>query len=84
MLLLGCAGLIAGKDAVLFPPGPQEKWGSFQVLTAKQSSMLAASGRTLHIELPRAAARTSSREVCTGLLGDFFTRSAAFLMLWRH
>ena len=46
---------------------------------AKQSGMLAASGRALHIELPRVA-RTSSREVYTGLLGDFLTQSAAFLI----
>ncbi|HEV8439834.1 MAG TPA: hypothetical protein VGT40_17225 [Methylomirabilota bacterium] len=46
---------------------------------AKQSGILSASGRALHIELPRIA-RTSYREVYTGLLGDFLTQSASFLV----
>jgi hypothetical protein len=50
---------------------------------AKQSGMLAASGRALHIELPRVA-RTSSREVYAGLLGDWLIQSAAFLMPRGH
>jgi hypothetical protein len=55
----------------------------YTALAAKQSGMLAASGRALHIELPRVA-RTSSREVYAGLLGDWLIQSAAFLMPRGH
>ncbi len=51
----------------------------YTAAAAKQSGMLAASGRALHIELPRVA-RTSYREIYTGLLGDFLAQSAVFLV----
>jgi hypothetical protein len=46
---------------------------------AKQSGMLSVSPRALHIELPRVA-RTSHRELYTGLLGDFLIQSTAILL----
>jgi len=50
---------------------------------AKQVGMLAASERALHIELPWLA-RTSSRDVYTGLVGDFLVQSAAVLIPREH
>ncbi len=46
---------------------------------AKQSGVLAASERALHIELPKAA-RTTYRQAYTEVLADFLTQSAAFLL----
>jgi hypothetical protein len=46
---------------------------------AKQSGVLATSGRAIHIELPKAA-RTTYREAYTQILADFLTQSAALLV----
>jgi hypothetical protein len=46
---------------------------------AKQSGVLAASDRAIHIELPKAA-RTTYREAYTQVLAEFLAQSAALLV----
>jgi hypothetical protein len=76
---IGAAADVPRLDVWIGSPDPLR----YTAWAAKQSGMLAASGRALHIELPLVA-RTSSREVYTGLLGEFLIQSAAFLMPRGH